>query len=143
MNKSQKKLRTNSGTALLIAIGYVAILSIISSTFVVYLNRSISRTSVQERTVLARNLAEAGIDKALAELKSGNAAYTGETNTPLGQGTFSVSVTRGALQGEYIIESTGSILGGPITVATSRVKVRAVISPSGGIRKLAWQEANS
>lgn len=39
------------------------------------------------------NLAEAGIDKAVNALNSGGGNYTGENETPLGQGSYSVSIT--------------------------------------------------
>ncbi len=58
--------------------------------------------------IAALDLAEAGIEKAMWELnKIDGDSYTGENNTPLGEGVFSVSVTDGS-SGKIII-STGFI----------------------------------
>lgn len=56
----------------------------------------------------ATNLAEAGIDKAVATLNATGGNYNGETSTDLGDGEFSVVITN-VDQNTKIVESTGYI----------------------------------
>lgn len=60
------------------------------------------------RSTQALHLAEAGIDKALAALNSTAGEYSGESDTSLGAGTFSVSVTTVDANTKQV-ESTGYI----------------------------------
>ncbi|MDO8570488.1 MAG: hypothetical protein Q7R97_02785 [Candidatus Daviesbacteria bacterium] len=65
-------------------------------------------TNYTNQSAAVLNLAEAGIDKALASLNITGGSYTGETETVLGSGSFSVSITS-STPNTKIIESTGYI----------------------------------
>lgn len=66
----------------------LGVLTLISSSYTVKQN---SRYTLD--TLDAANLAEAGIDKAVATLNSTGGSYNGESETQLGSGSYSVTVT--------------------------------------------------
>lgn len=76
----------------------------------------------QER---ALQLAEAGVDKAIYQINQG-AAYNGESDVPLGSGTFSVTVTDASRK--KIIESTGYVPSASSPQAKRTVRVELVTS---------------
>lgn len=64
-------------------------------------------TNYMIQTAQAVNLAEAGVDKALASLNASGGSYQGESETPLEGGSFSVAIT--TANNTKFIESTGYI----------------------------------
>jgi len=133
-------VRMRSGSALLVTVGYLAVLTILASAFLGYLNRTISNGNRHERKLVCMSIAEGGLDKALAELHVRPDEYRGETDTPLGRGMFSVEVTPGENAGQYKITATAELMDDTTVIARSRVVAAAVISPSGRLRALSWSE---
>ena len=90
---------------IIVAVGVVLFttLFIISGSQIYYQNASYAADS--ER---ATALAEAGIDKAIASLNKTGGSYNGESETNLGDGSFSVKITS-IDTAVKIIESTGYI----------------------------------
>jgi len=129
---------TRSGSALVVTVVYLAVMTLFASAFIGYLNRTISSAGRAERKLMCIAIAEGGIDKAVAELRVRPNEYRGETNTPLGRGRFSVEVEPGA--GEYKITATAEIVDGAVVMARSRVVVDAVLTSSGSVRTLRWSE---
>ncbi|PIR82305.1 hypothetical protein COU20_03010 [Candidatus Kaiserbacteria bacterium CG10_big_fil_rev_8_21_14_0_10_59_10] len=84
--------RRTAGMILVTALVFGAVLTTMAVALVNYtaLNAKVTRASVAEAQALA--LAEAGIDKAVYELNQ-NGSYTGESNTPLGAGVVTITVT--------------------------------------------------
>ncbi len=84
-------LHKNRGMVLVITLVFGALMIAMASSLVGYttLNARSSRTSVA--AVQARALAEAGIDKAVYQLNQ-DPNYAGETDTALGDGTFTVTI---------------------------------------------------
>lgn len=72
----------------------------------------------------AINLAEAGVDKAVASLNASGGSYSGETETFLGPGSFSVNVTTPDSKTK-IIESTGYVPSKADAKTKRTVKVTA------------------
>lgn len=101
-------MKKESGQVLVLAIIVVGLvlvnsLAIIGGALLFFQNTNYSVQSTQ-----AVDLAEAGIDKAIASLNSSGGIYNGEVETALGNGTYSVTVTnKDALT--KIIQSTGYI----------------------------------
>lgn len=71
----------------------------------------------------ALHLAEAGVDKAIYELNAQGSAYTGEANTVLADGTFTVAVSDVSF-GVKEITSTGFIPNSQNSQAKKKIKVR-------------------
>jgi type II secretory pathway pseudopilin PulG len=127
----------NKGYLLLMSLIFLAIFFVILSTMVSSL---VSYTAVTNHAVAssqALELAEGAIDKAIYQLNQ-NPNYAGESNTALGSGTFSVSVstidsgTKSVLATAYIPNSTN-----PITTRAIRVNTnigQSVISFHYGVQ---------
>jgi len=102
------KLNNQSGQALIIvfiALGVVlfTVLSVVAGAQVYFLNANHSVDSEK-----ATALAEAGIDKAITALNKTGGGYSGETETVLDDGSYSVTITtKDAATKE--IQSTGYI----------------------------------
>jgi len=129
---------TRSGSVLVVTVVYLAAMTLFASTFIGYLNRTISNAGRAERKLVCTAIAEGGIDKAMAELRVRPNEYRGETNTPLGEGRFSVEVEPGA--GEYKITATAEMVNGAVVMARSRVVADAVLTSAGSVRTLRWSE---
>ncbi|GAG14142.1 unnamed protein product, partial [marine sediment metagenome] len=59
---------TRSGSALMVTVVYLAVMTLFASTFIGYLNRTMSSAGRAERKLICIAIAEGGIDKAMAEL---------------------------------------------------------------------------
>jgi Tfp pilus assembly protein PilX len=111
------------------AIGFVLVLLLmIFSGLVVMLMEKVNREQVAATNLrvntIAFHLAEAGITKAVYELRKSGGSYTGETNTELGNGTFSVTITKKGA--DFVVKSTGSVKGTKIPWLT--VSIRSLVS---------------
>jgi len=128
------------GFALLMALGYLAVLSMAASVFLVYLNRAVTQGRNTELKTVALHLADAGVDKALAALQTAPEAYAGEAQTPLGEGRFSVEIERNGAPGQCSIISTGEVTDGDRVLSRARVVAEARLDPDGAVRSLDWTE---
>lgn len=128
------------GSALILAIGYLAVVTILASTFLTMLNRSVTYATQTEHEQACLNIAEGGLDKALAVLRVQPRSYRGEANTPLGEGRFSVTVEPGAGAGAYRVTSTAEVVGGGHVLAQARVAAEIELTGSGAVRTLRWSE---
>ena len=83
---------SNKGQMIIIALVFMAIFLTIATALLNYttLNIRVSRKTYGQTQALY--LAQAGVDKAVYQLNQ-SASYTGETDTVLGNGTYSVAVT--------------------------------------------------
>lgn len=136
--KSCATLRSDSGTALMLALGYVIVITMFVSAFVAALNRGIERRAKERYIQASSSLAEAGVDKAIAALRQGG--YAGEEKTPLGAGWFSVTVTPGLERGAYRIDALGALGGGEVTRGYVRIGADIVIDGARHSRTLRWEQ---
>lgn len=122
MKKVNPGYKNQSGQILLVvfvSLGVVlfTVLSIIAGAQIYFLN---SRYSVDGEKATA--LAEAGIDKALNSLNKTGGSYSGETETQLGEGSYSVTITSKD-SATKVIESTGYIPGKANPKAKRTIKI--------------------
>lgn len=139
-NEPVLRLYRADGMAMLLVLGLLAAMSIGSATFFGLLNHDLARAHAVERGQVCMNLAEAGVDKAIAELRADPSKYTGEHDTSLGAGFFSVETSR--LQGarEYRITSTGLLRSDGHVLKEVRVSADISFTPDGGVQTLRWSE---
>ncbi len=114
MKKVRGILRNETGSALLIALGAILILSILSIGVMEIAQNDIKASGRTKKSTQALHVAEAGIDKALWELKQlppENVSGSFEVSTSVG--TATVSNTQDA-QEQYLwtVISTGEVSGG-------------------------------
>jgi len=80
------------GQIILIGLVFFAVLILFSAAILRYVSTYLKSESQNIAKVQALQLAEAGIDKAAYELNQ-NSSYTGESNTVLGNGNFTITVS--------------------------------------------------
>lgn len=142
MNASRTR-NQGAGAALLAVLGYVTAVGLLASSFVLLVHRGMSAMREDQRTVVVMGLAEAGIDKAIAELRSQGPAYEGETATPLGAGEFSVSVTKLKQAGAYEVVSEARLPGIAARGANARITARIVFDGARRVKELRWTETKT
>lgn len=128
-----------AGSVLIVAIVFVAILSIGTSAALRHLHMTMAEIKRQENVEAAPALAEAGLEKAFAMLRAHPGAYAGESDTPLGDGRFSVAVTRGPRAGVYAVRSEGIVADGVGRGEKQVIVAEMEIQPGGGLRTGPWR----
>ena len=127
------------GGALILVVCYLAILTMSAAAFLTAFHRTLTTQQRTERIQAARNLAEAGVEKAIAELRRQSGAYRGEKDTKLGGGLFSVEVTPGKSAGAYRIVSVGLAVDDVVAQPRVRVVAEVALAPDGSVRIRDWE----
>jgi hypothetical protein len=84
--------RKNRGTALIVALVFLSVLSLMTTVFVSNLISSSNFESAFEAKTKSFNIAEAGLNHALWKLARAGDQYDGDTGVPFGEGFFDISV---------------------------------------------------
>ena len=138
--KPRRLDRSRGGVILLMVLVLLAVGSLLSASFYTMLHIGLSDAYQRGRTQTAMNLADAGLEKAVASLRL-DKHYGGEENTPLGDGAFSVTATAGKKPGAWRIVSTGVFRP---EVSSFRAKARVVadlqLDAKGRVLALNWRE---
>jgi len=132
-------MNNNRGAAMLLALGVLAIMTISLSAVLTWFHVTFNYTNLEETRQTCSHIAEAGLDKALAELQAGNRTYSGETDTPLGDGSFSVAVAPAGRPGWLAIQSTGTLPRGAASVVV-RLREEVQLDPAGNVLAIEWRE---
>jgi hypothetical protein len=126
------------GATLVVVLVLIAFILILLGTILTKLENDMASGNVTYRNLQALNLAEAGVEKAIYELNRTNGAYTGEKNTNLGAGKFTVTVK--SVQGGYKITAIG------VTRSAKKYTGKKVITAliqhngAGHWKIVSWQE---
>lgn len=100
------RIRLNQkGAGLITVLVFVSLLLILLGILLNKLENEFASGTITYHNLQALNIAEAGIEKAIFELNRTNRTYTGEKNTALGNGKFTVTVQPS--KGGYLITSIG------------------------------------
>jgi hypothetical protein len=110
--------------------GMITIVLILAVAFLTAATTAVKRGMAHRSAIRAFQLAEAGVDKALAELNShlgvSGEVYLGEEGVPLGAGTFTVKVYELASPDEELVKSRVQIVSnGTVNGLTKRIEVIA------------------
>jgi Tfp pilus assembly protein PilX len=118
--------RQPRGAALVIVMLVTAVLLLAGMSFMA-ISSTETQIALNERaSAQAQLLGEAAIHKAIAGLNA-NSSYPGETNTPLGGGTFTITVTTVAgctSNSARQVVATASV---PVTGGTAKAEIRATV----------------
>ena len=131
-------VRENRGSALMLALVMLTVLAISSSAFYSYLHVTLKRGHAEERKQVCLYIAEGGIDKAIVMLRRQGSSYSGEAGTPLGEGSFTVSVGSGGDPGDYEVDSVGRITDDGHVLHEVRLKAKLGLDAAGNVRNLRW-----
>ncbi|MBI4559175.1 MAG: hypothetical protein HY706_16445 [Candidatus Hydrogenedentes bacterium] len=129
----------DQGVALLVVVGYLAIITMFAAALLRALNISLDESKRAEHVAISLNLAEAGLDKAAAALHA-NPGYRGETATPLGDGNFSVEVIPGEQPSTFRLVSVGELRYDDIPLHRSRIVAYLRLAADASVQELHWTE---
>ncbi len=118
--------KISRGSILVLTLVISAAIMTVTTSFFGYFGSAIHAERVALAGTQARMLAEAGIDKAIYELNQ-NSNYSGESDTPLGNGIFSVSVAS-IDSNTKNITVTSAVPDAVHPTATKTVRVKASIN---------------
>ena len=135
MSGKTHRSRRERGFALVIALAYLLILSLFAVAFLRLVRLNMADAFNEEARIEAINLAQAGIEKAVAELRR-DSTYRGETNTWLGDGFFRVAVEFLEERGNYRVVSTGRGEAPQRRFAHASLTFELVLAPDGTIESL-------
>lgn len=118
----------HKGSIFIFALIISAVVMTVTTSFFNYFGSAVQSERVALAATQARALAEAGIDKAIYELNN-TAGYTGETDTALGNGSFSVSIA--SIDGSNKrLTAIGYVPNSANPTATKEIQVTAGINAS-------------
>lgn len=131
--------RRDGGSALILVLGYLVVVTVLGAAFFVGVHRAINASMTREHHAVCLYLAEGGLDKAIAEVLAHLDNYTGESETRLGDGYFSTTIEGVPSSGRFSVVAT-SRLGGQDSVL-ARARLRADVGVEAGrVVSLAWRE---
>lgn len=136
-----KRRRSNQhGMAMLIVIGLLLVFAISTSAFFSLLNRTLSAQYASNDHSVCLNLAEAGIDRAVAELSAGRKEFAGEKDVALGSGFYTVEVKPDSAA-RWTVSAAGFLRNG--NVVRREARLSAVVDSTGGTPRIAqWTEVH-
>lgn len=130
-------LGDDRGSVLLAALILIFIVSAGAALVWRGLQQQVSRQHGEARQEQVQQLAEAGLDTAIAMLRH-DRSYAGEADTALGEGRFSVVVAPEA-GGAFRITSEARLSDGPIIRATSTLLATVRLDAAGNVAACQWR----
>lgn len=115
------------GVALFLVLGFLAAMTIMGGAFLEGVRFALAQERAASNELIVRNLAQAGIDSAIAELIEDAGAYEGETDVALGEGRYTVRLDRETGSDTFQIDSVGEIEASGHVLHSFRLKARVVI----------------
>lgn len=116
----------NRGNILLLSLIFLGIFVTVSTALLSYITSSLRAERVAVASAQALALAEGAIDKAAKEINQ-NLSYSGETDTALGNGTFTITVTS-IDSSTKRVTATAYVPNSMNPVATKSIKANIAIS---------------
>src|SRR5579862_4433635 len=150
MRRSDKRMKGRRGYALLATMILLMVLTLMGSALITLSMNSGRLSMIRRDSEAAFNLAEAGLNHAYSMLKA-NSNYTGAAGTPLGAGTFDISVAPVLGQptkrqvtstgrvlsygGTYVLQTVTGVIdsGSPPVMGAYAILAKGVISTSGSV----------
>lgn len=118
--------KRNRGHILLLSLIFLGIFVTVSTALLSYITSSLRAERAAVAAAQALALAEGAIDKATAQINQ-NLSYSGETDTALGNGTFTITVTN-IDSSTKRVTATAYVPNSANPVATKSVKANIAIS---------------
>jgi len=128
--------RSDSGAALMIALGVLAILAMLGGAFVMFMRVEQGRAEYELDSLRARYVARGGIEVARQRIRTVDAPE-GELNGTLGEGTYTVQISDA--QGAYEARATGTIVRPTGAVISAEITAR-MKAAEGNVHIEKWQE---
>ncbi len=139
MGNNRIKNTTTRGSALLMAVVLIAVLSIGAAALFKHLHDSFEEYRRYERDTTVLHLADAGIDKAIAALRHTDRPTPETLEFTLGEGVIQVHIAAADDAGAYHITSQAALRYEGITRATDTYTAVVRVMPGGDVRRLSWK----
>lgn len=125
--KTRAGLYEERGVALFMVLSYMLVGTVFLGAFMQSLRFTLERQRDSSRQLVLQNLAQAGIDSAIAHLQFDADGYAGEENVPLGVGEYSVRVEREDGSGAYRVTARGELTAGAPVIHAYELEARVVV----------------
>jgi Tfp pilus assembly protein PilX len=139
MIRTSMRQKGNTGSVLILAVGYLMVVTLFATAFMTGIHRSLTQASRMERRQVCMDAAEGGLNQAVALLRT-DPGYRGEHETPLGRGCFTVEVTPAAGERTYSVVSRGEIIDAGQVVASAQITALVRFRKDGSVERLTWME---
>ena len=126
-----KRRTGQQGTALMFALFVIVILSLGTTVLWRQLHGNLEQSRMAWRQEAAFQLAEAGLNRGIAEIRAQGPSYGGVTDAPLGPGTFTLIVTPGNAPGTYEMTSTGMLTNAAYHYEMTTLSASVTLGPNG------------
>jgi Tfp pilus assembly protein PilV len=133
--------RQKQGFALVVALAYLLLISMFATAFLRMVRMNMADAFNEEARIEATNMAQAGIEKAVAELRR-DPGYRGEKDTPLGDGSFTVRVEPSAEAARYRLVARGRGEAPQRRYAHAELTVKLVLNLDGTVASLYRREVH-
>lgn len=128
--------RTDEGAALMVALGVLAILSMLGGAFVVFMRIEDSSANYDLDRLRARYVARGAIEAARMRIETMEDP-SGELTAQLGGGTYTAYIR--VVEGAYEAVATGKVTGRKGSEVSARILARFRLTEAG-LRIEKWQE---
>ncbi len=107
--RRRDRLQSKQGPALVVVVLFLAAITVLLGSLLTGVNRTLDRGHIAWRDQLTRAVAEAGIERAVAQLAETSGTYSGEKDLPIGDGFCSIRVTKEKTPNSYLVVSVGEL----------------------------------
>ena len=130
--RCQNKRRTcqsagSDGAALFLVLGFLGAMTILVGAFLEGVHFALDRQRAASNELIVCNLAQAGIDSAIASLSTEADTYSGESNVLLGEGRYTVELSHEPDSHVYRVTARGELLAAERVVHAYTLKARIVL----------------
>ena len=122
------------------ALFVIAILSIGTTVLWQQLHSNLEQSRTAWRQEMAFQLAEAGLNQGIAELRAQGSGYSGVSDAPLGPGTFTLIVSPGETPGTFEMTSTGVLDYAAYRHEMATLSASVTIGPDGRVSAYAYRK---
>ncbi len=125
--ETSRTMMRKDGAALFMVLGFLGAMTILVGAFLEGVHFTLAQQRAASSELIVRNLAQAGIDSAIASLRRDAGAYEGETHVELGEGRYSVRLVREPESNIYRVNATGELEVAGRVVHSFELEARIVV----------------
>ena len=137
--RTSRTMMRKDGVALFIVLGFLGAMTILAGAFLEGVHFTLAQQRAASNELIVRNLAQAGIDSAIASLRRDAGAYEGEFAVALGEGRYTVRLVREPESNNYRVVATGELEAAGRVVHSFELEARVVVQ-DGRLASIAQTE---
>lgn len=126
----KSKFRQQRGASLAAAIMFMGVIALFVGAYWSHLHRTLAFARASAKAAAARALADAGVERCLAEFRAGHTDFTSAGPEPLHGGVYRVSVAS-AENGARLITAVGALGDAQESTSPQTVRVKVWLSADG------------